>query len=723
MSSKKNASKKSSTPQNSSNEASLERRPGLGMEPVGILAGYGPRGERIRHTVHNGALKLPRDALQVLDSAAEEMGLSPPEKVKLPGLDTVVRPTLDANLKSVIVTEIGWETVEVPDHSQPAPAPVPPGYPPPEQPMRKITRLRVANRNIQRVVPVVGENITPPPVDRIRGGGEDDKMDVDPPETSAAPAAAQAPPPGATQAQAPVSAPAPVPPQAPPAEAAAVAGPTSASVPAASGTAPVPQVTAQNALFAAPTVVAPPVAATQPATMVPIPVAAPATLAAPEESKPAVPPPPVATPSGAPPVAQSTVPTPVIPTTAPPSTTAPTSTPSASVPAAPKPVEAPSASPPTEKAATPAAAPVPSAAPSSSTTATTTEKAAPAPAPEPETTLEKLDAKPESRWEQHRPGPNDEMVTPEDQLTPKPSWYKKDGVSEIERAMLPEWFDQSAEHRTPETYIQARERILQISASIANRHITHAMVRRAVVGDAGSLFRLRNFLTHWGIINEDAVNDSTPTASILREKYPVPKKFNERQQNDLVQAVVESTKRRKIDSENSFVPINWNEVALKVGEGATSDDCERNFLSVTINPEETERPITPEIASISSAQKPSSKDQIRQEIIQDLVASCKPEVVRKVTAAALEAAAEPKEAQSGAIVGLMASKAVETAQQSENQLEFVLSQLLDQRMKRLENRMSMMNDVESILEAEKMALELERRDLYTARCRHWFGGA
>jgi SWI/SNF related-matrix-associated actin-dependent regulator of chromatin subfamily C len=34
----------------------------------------------------------------------------------------------------------------------------------------------------------------------------------------------------------------------------------------------------------------------------------------------------------------------------------------------------------------------------------------------------------------------------------------------------------------------------------------------------------------------------------------------------------------------------------------------------------------------------------------------------------------------------------------------------------------MLDDVEGILEAEKVALELERRDLYTARCRHWFGG-
>jgi SWI/SNF related-matrix-associated actin-dependent regulator of chromatin subfamily C len=48
---------------------------------------------------------------------------------------------------------------------------------------------------------------------------------------------------------------------------------------------------------------------------------------------------------------------------------------------------------------------------------------------------------------------------------------------------------------------------------------------------------------------------------------------------------------------------------------------------------------------------------------------------------------------------------------------------VNQRMEKLENRMALLDDIEGIIEAEKVALELERRDLYTARCRHWFGGA
>ncbi len=369
-------------------------------------------------------------------------------------------------------------------------------------------------------------------------------------------------------------------------------------------------------------------------------------------------------------------------------------------------------------------APVPSSTPSKAST-TNSEST-------PITTVQALITKPEPRWELHRPGPNDEMVTPGDQLTPKPAWYKKDSVADIERVMLPEWFDGSAMHRSPESYVKARETILTISDTISNRNVTSAMVRRSIVGDAGSLLRLRDFMSNWGLINEDAINDSAPTAPVLREKYPVPKEFTTQQRDRLVAAVVDqSFKRRKLAQDNSYTRIDWEKISLQVGHGATPSDCERNFLSMPINVEQssvtagtTDRSITPEISHETLNQP--TKDALRQEFFRELVDSANPAVVCRATEAALEAingSGKLKEAQSGALLGLVASRAMEEAKKTENQLESILSQLLDQRMKKLENRMVMMDDVESILEAEKMALELERRDLYTARCRHWFGGA
>jgi SWI/SNF related-matrix-associated actin-dependent regulator of chromatin subfamily C len=408
-------------------------------------------------------------------------------------------------------------------------------------------------------------------------------------------------------------------------------------------------------------------------------------------------------------------------------------------------------------AATPNPAPtvaLASTTPASATTTGAADKVQSAPAVattkiEPLPNVQTLSTKPAPQWEQHRPGPNDEMVTPVDQLTPKPSWYTKDGVADMERAMLPEWFDSSAPHRTPDSYIQVREKIILMSDTIANRNVTNSMIRRSVMGDAGSLQRLRNFLVNFGLINEDGINDSAPTPAVLRVQNTTtaPKRFSDEIQDELVRAVVQQSKRQKIDdsdkSEFSFVPIDWEQVAAQVGRGTTSIECERNFLSTPLNEDRamgtTERSITPdgshdtnknaEAAADSGKQQkqsPSeeSKEILLQELLRDLVEKTNPDIITKVTQTAMEVADNSlQQAQSAAQLGLMASRAVGEARTQENALASVLSQLVNQRMEKLENRMALLDDIEGIIEAEKVALELERRDLYTARCRHWFGGA
>lgn len=717
--------------------ASLERKPELGMNPVPILTGYyGVRGERIKHTVHDGALKLPKEALDLLNDATEETGLIPSINYKLPGLDGVVRPSLDAKLDVFIVTDVGLERVAVPDPSSPPVETTGDGAMS-DQKIVHVLKTKIENRTIQRRPrpTTVGsqQHTEQPQTERIRGGGGDEgesKMYVD----AAAPnfpvnettnayysgeramdldKELQPPPAGSGTEHAhrpcnPSSDPIGVP-------------PTQSYTPQNH-----PQAIAPRGMEKQ----APVTASTDAITSLP-PLAVP-TYTVPVPSPAPLPPSSI----GYTPLQATTDATerPSIPLRlAPQIAPAPVPQANAEVQAAPAPAPTPistslsaqvvpsTAISGTEQNGTTL---IPSTTPSSAA-ATKSESA-------PTTTVQTLSTKPEPRWELHRPGPNDEMVTPEDQLTPKPTWYRKDGIAEIERVMLPEWFDGSAAHRTPETYIKARETILSISDTVSNRNVTCAMVRRSILGDAGSLQRLRDFMSNWGLINEDAINDSAPTAPILREKYPVQKVFNGQQRDKLITAVVEqSSKRRKLAPDNSYTPIDWEEIALEVGYGATSSDCERNFLSLPIQVEESEvasgnseRPITPEVSQ--EFQNQPTKDAMRQEFLRELVESTNPVVVRKTTDAALEAidgSGNLKEAQSGALIGLIAARAVEEAKKTESQLEAILSQLLDQRMKKLENRMAMMDDVESILEAEKMALELERRDLYTARCRHWFGGA
>lgn len=367
-----------------------------------------------------------------------------------------------------------------------------------------------------------------------------------------------------------------------------------------------------------------------------------------------------------------------------------------------------------------------------------------------------LTFKPAPEWEQFKPGANDETVTPPDQLPPRPEWYKKDSISDMERFMLPEWFDSSAPHRTPDSFLTTRETVVQISDVIENRNVTNAMIRRAVPGDAGSLHRLRCFLVHWGIINEDAINDSSPTPSSLRPDLKRPNDFSEGMREDLISAVVQQAKRHKLSHDAdvdhemgvepsvgaaAFVPIDWYEVAHKVGHGASAEECEQFFLIDSFEKEETasptaERPITPDATQQTTEPAPDervatalvplalqTKKEMEHEVIKKLVERSDPRVLKELLNTAMKmAGGKSQNSTAETLLGLQLTRSVEEARGHELDLAVRLSKLIDMRMQKLENRMGMMDDVEGILEAEKVALELERRDLYTSRCRHWFGG-
>jgi SWI/SNF related-matrix-associated actin-dependent regulator of chromatin subfamily C len=346
-----------------------------------------------------------------------------------------------------------------------------------------------------------------------------------------------------------------------------------------------------------------------------------------------------------------------------------------------------------------------------------------------------LKKRPAPQWEQHTPGANDEMQVDPANKTPPPDWYKAGAVSDLEQTLLPEWFDGSAPHRTNKSYLSARETMIKMSDTLGNRYITSTMARRCIPGDAGSLLRLHSFLSSYALINDDAMNDSAPTPMVL-QKLPEQKgaaAWNETLRDDLMEAVVEqSSKRPKLDPSNDssgFVPLNWNAVAAKVGHGATPDGCEREFLGLPLNGDGNNAPregsITPDGEPRTNGNKEASKLtklEVQQEIFQELVTKSDPAVIRAVTEASLQATGKLADAQKTAIYGLVASQAEQEASTHEDSVARVLSEIVDLRMKKLENRMSLMDDIEGMLEAERIALELERRDLYTARCRHWFGG-
>lgn len=377
---------------------------------------------------------------------------------------------------------------------------------------------------------------------------------------------------------------------------------------------------------------------------------------------------------------------------------------------------------PAPSARTEAAAPAPTSS-SSQPPAVTSSSTAPT---EPQVVA--LKKRPAPQWSQHVPGPHDEMQVDPGNKTPKPDWYDPKGISELEKTVLPEWFDGSGDHRTPESYVQAREKMMEMSDKLSNRYVTATMVRRAIPGDVGSLMRLHSFLTAHALINDDAMNDSAPTPIVLQEdkskyRWSVPMR------SELLHAVMdESRKRPKVENPHEFVPIDWQAVADTIGHGASAKDCERQFLAMPINEANlTDRAITPDgpglVADDANKIDIQGKLAVSQEVFQELIDKSDPQVVTTITKAALRATKNNiEEAQRAGLVALVKSQAVEEATSEEAAVAHVLSEIVDLRMKKLENRLTLLDDIEGMLEAERVALELERRDLYTARCRHWFGG-
>ena len=333
-----------------------------------------------------------------------------------------------------------------------------------------------------------------------------------------------------------------------------------------------------------------------------------------------------------------------------------------------------------------------------------------------------LKEEPDAQWEQHVPGPNDEMGVDASTKAPKPEWYKPDGISHLEQTVLSEWFDNSASHRTPDTYRKARETMVKISTKLGTRYLTATMARRSIPGDAGSLIRLHEFLCAHSLINEDSINDSAPTPAALQMKGKLNIQWPQARKQALLQAVVEESRKRQ---ERGEVGIDWDSVANQVGDGALSTECESEFLKMEIQELPQEGSITPETQRDGEAKdnKLGEADMLRKVgNYSDLLDSCDPTVVHAVTEAAFASTMNVNEAQRAALGGLAVSQDIREAVSQEGTVARLLAEVVDLRMKKLENRLAMLDDMEGLLEAERVALELERRDLYTARCRNWFGG-
>jgi len=307
--------------------------------------------------------------------------------------------------------------------------------------------------------------------------------------------------------------------------------------------------------------------------------------------------------------------------------------------------------------------------------------------------------------------------------TEPPSWYDPKGVSNLEKSLLPEWFDGSADHRSKSSYISARESIIDVARKSRVKYLTSTTIRKCVAGDAGSIMRLHHFMNTWGFINGSAVGDTAPL-QVKKQKKQKRKENMEKwtplMAQSLAVAVAESTsKKRKLDDiGGEQLEVDWDAVSEQVGHGLTSTECQNKFLTTNFNDIKGEQNNV-KVVSVSS----TSEDTSWGDLIGELVDGVRPQVAKAAIDAAMNSSnGDLDEAQKASVLATIASKAAERAREEEAATSRILQEILDQRMKKLENRLSLLDDLEGMLDAERMAMELERRDLYTNRCRHWFNG-
>ena len=81
------------------------------------------------------------------------------------------------------------------------------------------------------------------------------------------------------------------------------------------------------------------------------------------------------------------------------------------------------------------------------------------------------------------------------------AWFEWDGVHDIERTHLPEFFNGRSFSKTAAVYKQYRNFMIDKFREDASRKLTFTECRRELVGDVSSMLRVYQFLDAWGLIN------------------------------------------------------------------------------------------------------------------------------------------------------------------------------------------------------------------------------
>lgn len=91
------------------------------------------------------------------------------------------------------------------------------------------------------------------------------------------------------------------------------------------------------------------------------------------------------------------------------------------------------------------------------------------------------------------------------------SWFQFAEVHEIERRILPDFFDDSSRFKSEKAYKDVRNFMINTYRLSPYEYLTVTAVRRNVAMDVASIVRIHSFLEQWGLINYQIDPRSKPS--------------------------------------------------------------------------------------------------------------------------------------------------------------------------------------------------------------------
>jgi SWI/SNF related-matrix-associated actin-dependent regulator of chromatin subfamily C len=81
------------------------------------------------------------------------------------------------------------------------------------------------------------------------------------------------------------------------------------------------------------------------------------------------------------------------------------------------------------------------------------------------------------------------------------TWFDMNAIHKIEKKSLPEWFNSRNRSKTPATYKDTRDFMINTYRLNPAEYLTFTACRRNLCGDVCAIMRVHTFLESWGLIN------------------------------------------------------------------------------------------------------------------------------------------------------------------------------------------------------------------------------